>query len=194
MHLKQQALPIRASLLPLSRPKIRPRQPWPSRFRSQSRLQSQRWPLRQQSLRVGHRPPQQQPRDVPRHHRHRPATPLPRRISGTNSPPVKPAGTGQRIPVTDTEVDFSSPTVPTGRHGAPLAARNSPLTRGKRHESSRSSSPSVFLPEPVGARGPGARPSRRDEAFLVCFRYDDSRHYHSASAGDDDRGSFAVTV
>ena len=50
------------------------------------------------------------------------------------------------------------------------------------------------LAESVGARGPGARPSRRDEAFLVCFQYDDSRHYHSASAGDDDRGSFAVTV
>ena len=171
MQLKQQALPIRASLLPLLRRKIRPRQPWPSRFRSPSRLQSQRWPLRQQSLRVGHRPPPpQQPRDASPRRRHQPAMPQPRRISGTASPLVKPAETGQRTPATDTAADFSSPTVPDGQHGAPLAARNFPLTHGKRAGSSRSSSPSVFSPDPVGARGPGARPTKPDESFLVCFR------------------------
>ena len=158
MQPKQQALPIRASLLPLSRLKTRPRQPWPLRFRSPSRLRSQRWPLRQQSLRVGHRPPPpRQPRDAPLHRRYRPATPQPRRISGTASPPAKPAETGQRIPATDTAADFSSPTVPDGQHGAPSAARNSPLTHGKRHESSRSSSASEFSLVRVGTRGPGAR-------------------------------------
>ena len=193
MQPKQQALPIRASLLPLSRLKIRPRQPWPSRFRSPSRLRSQRWPLRQQWLRVGHRPrPQQRPRDVPPHRRYRLATPQPRRISGTASPPAKPAETGQRIPATDTAADFSSPIAPHGQHGAPLAARNSPLTHGKQAESSRSSSPSVFSPDPVGARGPGARPSRRDEAFLVWFRYGDSRHHCAPSACERSRGRFAV--
>ncbi len=189
MQSKRLALRIRASLLSLSRPKIRPRQPWPSR----SRLQSPRWPLRQQSPRAGQRPPQPLSH-ASRLHRHRPGTPRPRRIAGTASRPAKPVETGQRTLATDTEVDFSSPTDPDGRHGAPLVARNSPLIHGKRHESSRSLSPSVFLPEPVGAHGPGARLSRRDEAFLVCFRYDDSRHHHAASAGDDDRGSFAVTV
>ena len=190
---KQQARPIRALLLPLSRRKSRPRRPWPSRFRSQfrspSRLQSQRSPLRQQSLRD---PRPQQLSDAQRRPRHRLATPQPRRISGTDSPLVKPAETGQRTPATDTEVGFSSPTVPVGRHGVPLAARNSPLTHGKRHESSRSSSPSVSSPDPVGARGPGARPSRRDEAFLVWFRYGDSRHHCATSAYERSRGRFAV--
>lgn len=182
MQVKRQALPIRASSLPLCRRKTRPRQPWLSRFRSPSRLPSQRWPLRQRSLPVAPRPPQQRLRDAPRHHRHRLATPLPRRISGTDSPLVKPAETGQRTPATDTEVGFSSPTVPAGRHGVPLAARNSPLTHGKRHESSRSSSPSVFSPDPVGARGPGARPTNPDESFLVCFRFNESLHHRALFA------------
>ena len=193
MQPKQQARPIRALLLPLSRRKSRPRRPCPSRFRSPSqspsRLQSQRWPLRQQSLRD---PRLQQLSDAPRHHRRRPGTPQPRRISGTDSPLVKPAETGQRTLATDTEAGFSSPTARRGRHGVPLAARNSPLTRGKRHESSRSPSPSASSPDPVGARGPGARPSRRDEAFLVWFHYGDSRHHYAPSAYERTRGLFAV--
>jgi hypothetical protein len=51
-----------------------------------------------------------------------------------------------------------------------LAARNSPLTHGKRAGSSRSSSPSEFSLVPVGTRGPGARPTKPDESFLVRFR------------------------
>ena len=196
MQVNRQVLPIRASSLPLCPRKTRPRQPWRSRFRSRfrspSQLQSQRWLLRQRSLPVAPRPPQQRLRDVPRRHRHRLATPLPRRISGTDSPLVKPAETGQRTPATDTGVGFSSPTTPTGRHGVPLAARNSPLTHGKRHESSRSSSPSVFSPDPVGARGPGARPTNPDESFLVCFRFNESLHLRALFACERCRGRFAV--
>lgn len=192
MQPKQQAQLIRASLLPLSRPKIRPRQQWRSRFRSQSRLQSQRWPLRPRLLSVGRRPPPPQRRDAPRHHQHQPGAPQRRRVSGIALRSVKPVETGQRTPVTDTAADSSSPTVPDGRHGVPLVARNSLLTRGKRHESSRSSSPNVFSPAPGGARGLGARASKQDHAFSVCFRFNESHHLHAASTGEGCRRRFAV--
>ena len=195
-QVKQQAPPTRASLLPLSRPKIRPRQPWRSRFRSRFRspspLQSQRWPLRQQSLPAERRPPQQQLRNAPRHHQHQPGTPQRRRVSGIALRSVKPVETGQRTPVTDTAADSSSPMVPDGRHGAPLVARNSPLTRGKRHASSRSLSPNVFSPAPGGARGLGARPTKPDESFLVCFRFNESLHHRALSACERCRRRFAV--
>ena len=192
MQPKQQAQLIRASLLPLSRPKIRPRQPWRSRFRSQSRLQSQRWPLRPRLLPDERRPPPQQLRDAPRHHQHQPGTPQRRRVSGIALRSVKPVETGQRIPVTDTAAGSNSRTVRSGRHGAPLVAKNSPLTRGKRHESSRSSSPNVFSPTPGGARGPGARLTKPDESFLVCFRFNESLHHRALSACERCRRRFAV--
>ncbi len=130
--------------------------------------------------------------DALRHHQHQPGTPQRRRVSGIALRSVKPVETGQRIPVTDTAADSSSPTVPDGRHGVPLVARNSPLTRGKRHESSRSSSPNVFSPAPGGARGLGARASKQDQAFSVCFRFGESHHLHAASTGEGCRRRVAV--